>query len=213
VVQSRASRGSVTVEEFRGKLRLHLPRSLYGGKNKYLSLGLDDTSGNRRIAEAKAKQIESDIIYERFDPSLAKYRPEHFKLAETQNETRNAPKLDELWERFIEYKRPQCSPSTMVNQYRYLSNYMKRLPFKSLDESTKARDWILANVPLESAKRFLVRINACCKWALDSELITSNPYEGMAKGIKKPKSESAEGFNDINPFTAEERDRILEAPD
>ena len=73
----------------------------------------------RQIAEAKAKQIESDIIYERFDPSLAKYRPEHFKLAETKDEAKNAPKLDELWAKFIEYKRPQCSPSTMVNQYRY----------------------------------------------------------------------------------------------
>jgi integrase len=47
MVQSRASGGSVTVEEVRGKLRLHLPRSVYGGKNKYLSLGLDDTPGNR----------------------------------------------------------------------------------------------------------------------------------------------------------------------
>jgi hypothetical protein len=32
------------------------------------------------LAEAKAKQIECNIIYERFDPSLAKYRPEHLAL-------------------------------------------------------------------------------------------------------------------------------------
>jgi len=61
---SKRSKGSVGIETFQGRLRLRLPRQLYGGKQKYLTLGLDDSPGNRRIAEAKVKQIESDIIYE-----------------------------------------------------------------------------------------------------------------------------------------------------
>ena len=74
--QSKASKGSVGIESFQGRLRLRLPRQVYGGKQKYLSLGLDDTSENRVLANAKAKQIEADIAYERFDSTLVKYRPQ-----------------------------------------------------------------------------------------------------------------------------------------
>jgi len=208
MVQSRASKGTVSVESFRGRLRL---RWRVAAKQYTLSMSLDDTPGNRQIAQAKARLIESDIIYERFDPTLNKYRPEHFRLVDSSDQPKQVPKLDELWEKFVEYKRPQCSPSTMVNQYRYLTNYLERMPFKSLDESSKARDWIVANLPLESGRRFIVRLSACCDWAMQSKLIDSNPFQGMAKSIKKPKSETDEGFSDINPFTREERDRIIEA--
>jgi hypothetical protein len=58
------SKGSVSVDSFQGRLRLRLPRQAFGGKRKYLTLGLDDTPGNRQIAEAKAKEIEADIRLE-----------------------------------------------------------------------------------------------------------------------------------------------------
>ncbi|NJL10211.1 MAG: DUF3596 domain-containing protein [Calothrix sp. SM1_7_51] len=48
----------------------------YAGVRQYLSLGLTDSPANRQIASAKAKLIESDIIYERFDPTLEKYKPQ-----------------------------------------------------------------------------------------------------------------------------------------
>jgi integrase len=70
------SKGLVAVEAFRDRLRLRLPRQLFGGKQKYLSLGLPDSVLNRRVAESKAKMIESDIAMERFDPTLKKYQPQ-----------------------------------------------------------------------------------------------------------------------------------------
>jgi len=76
-VQKKGSKGSVGVESFQGRLRLRLPRQLYGGKQKYLTLGLDDTLQNRKLASAKAKEIEADIVYERFDLTLSKYRPQN----------------------------------------------------------------------------------------------------------------------------------------
>jgi hypothetical protein len=57
----------VGLEAFQGRLRLRLPRQLFGGKQKYLTLGLPDTDVNRNMAEAKAMLIESDIALERFD--------------------------------------------------------------------------------------------------------------------------------------------------
>jgi Arm DNA-binding domain len=66
-------KGSVGVESFRGRLRLRLPRQLFEGRQKYLALGLTDAGIGRKLAEAKAKLIESDIALERFDYTLAKY--------------------------------------------------------------------------------------------------------------------------------------------
>ncbi len=77
--KNRQSWGTVTVESYRQRLRLRLPRQVFEGKQKYLALGLADTKINRKIAEAKAHEIESDIVLERFDYTLDKYRPTHLK--------------------------------------------------------------------------------------------------------------------------------------
>ncbi|PSB63830.1 site-specific integrase, partial [filamentous cyanobacterium CCP1] len=71
--KQRDVRRSVSIIVSRGWLQL---RFSYGGKRHYISVGLRDTPTNRKIAEAKAKLIESDIIYERFDPTLEKYKPQ-----------------------------------------------------------------------------------------------------------------------------------------
>jgi len=71
--KERQSKGTVAIIISNDRLQL---RFNYGGKRHYLTLGLSDTQVNRRVAEAKAKLIESDIIYERVDLTLKKYRPE-----------------------------------------------------------------------------------------------------------------------------------------
>lgn len=79
--KNKRGKGSVGVEVLQGRLRLRLPRQLYNGKQKYLTLGLDDSPGDWKIAQAKAKQIESNIAFERFDHTLNKYRPEEASLS------------------------------------------------------------------------------------------------------------------------------------
>lgn len=59
-VEHKAAKGSVGVESFQERLRLHLPRQLYNGKQKYLTLQMADNPENPKLAEAKAKQIKSD---------------------------------------------------------------------------------------------------------------------------------------------------------
>ena len=66
----RLPKGSVSIEGFQGRLRLRLPRQLYGGRQKYLTLGMADTLENRKAAELKARQIELDIISDNFDATL-----------------------------------------------------------------------------------------------------------------------------------------------
>ncbi len=55
----------------------------------------------------------------------------------------------------------------------------------------------------------MTNINVCCEWGVKSKLIELNPFQGMAKDIHIPPSETTE--YEINPFTKEERDAIIQA--
>jgi integrase len=210
--KARKTKGSIGVESVQGRLRLRLPRSLsqevFKVKQKYVPLGLDDTPQNRKLAEAKAKDMESDITYERFDITFAKYLPQYATVEEEVSPLEKV-KLSELWSKFVEYKRPQCSPSTMKNQYGQLTRYVQQLPTQNLSHAPQIRDWCIANIPVESCKRLLTRLSACCEWAMKSGVIPEDPFNGMSKEIKRPKGEKAD--TDIDPFDAEERDAILKA--
>jgi len=205
--KDRSSKGSVGIESFQGRLRLRLPRQLFNGKQRYLTLGLDDTRVNRKFAEAKAQELESDIVYERFDYTLDKYRPTHLKLV-TMNHSQTGLTLSELWVKYLEFKKPSASPSTIANQYAGLTRAIALLPTQKLQEAVVIRDWIVANKPPNAAKRLLVQINACCKWGIKSGLITENSFLDMASEIKLPKNQRSEE-TDIVPFTKEERELIV----
>ncbi len=107
----KSPKGSVGVETYRERLRL--PRQMFGGKQKYLALELPDTDLNRKMAEAKAKLIESDIALERFDYTLAKYgKPKAPTLTVVEAVKPKAkPELDlaQLWERYKEVRTASLS--------------------------------------------------------------------------------------------------------
>jgi integrase len=198
---TRASKGTVQIRSSNNRLQL---RFSYEGIRHCLSLGLQDTKENRKAAQAKAKLIESDIAYDRFD--ILKYKRSNVLSALTSSEPLS--QLDEVWLKFIEFKRGQCSPSTMEQMYKVFSSYMGKLPTYDLERSGEVFDWIARKVPPDSAKRLLTRLSACCKWAMQSGLIDSNPFQGLASQIILPKGSKGD---EIDPFTAEERNRILEA--
>lgn len=106
-VGSRNSKGcvSILVSNDRLQLRFH-----FNGKRYYLSLGLPDSKLNRRAAEAKAKLIESDIAFDKFDPTLAKYKPQSAPSTVTPitPPTQKIPFID-LWEKYTLYKSSQIT--------------------------------------------------------------------------------------------------------
>lgn len=159
----------------------------------------------------KASEIEKDILYERFDSTLEKYKPKSALTTVTLITPISTPKpnLVELWGKYIEWKRPQCAPSTLKNQYRAYSGYLEKLPTHDLDRANEIREHVLQSIPINSAKQFIIALNACCKWAVKSGLSAENPFYGMASEIKLPKSEKAD--DNINAFSIAERDRIIEA--
>ncbi|MBE9061868.1 site-specific integrase [cf. Phormidesmis sp. LEGE 11477] len=208
----KAAKGSVRIKNSRGWLQLVFT---FNRRRRYLSLGVTDTKTARALAEMKARQIELDILSGNFDETLAKYQPQvtepDDKAESVVEDEFTGPDLNELWEKFVEYKRPQCSPNTMYYVYGTYSNYMEQLPTYNLERAADIRDFAINTFPIESCKRFVVRLNACCKWACQSGLISENPFEGMSREIKPPKAKRKSEEGDIFPFTVAEREAIIEA--
>jgi integrase len=215
-VKTKGSHGTVGIESVRGKLRLRLPRHLYNGKQKYLSLGLDDTSENRQIAEVKKREIESDIAKDlvvngTFDVTLAKYRPQtHLTLVQSihvHHQTIEQILLGDLWNKYTDFKSNQIEKTTLVRDYGKIAKRIAKLPTQDINEAVAIRDYLLKVYAAETAKRTLKQLNACCNWAVRSKLIASNPFDGMASEIKSKKTSKTSR----KPFTQDERDAIIQA--
>ncbi|MEO0373030.1 MAG: tyrosine-type recombinase/integrase [Cyanobacteria bacterium P01_A01_bin.17] len=207
--RKKALKGSVQVKSSHSRLQLVFS---YGGKRHYISTGLADSVTNRKLAELKAKEIEKDIFFERFDHTLTRYKsPNSSALSTvTPNTTpiaKNQPTLDQLWEQYVDFKRPQVSQNTLTRDYARYRSHITKLPTKSLVDAVKIRDFLLANLTANAAKRTLTNISACCDWAMKSQIVEANPFDGMSAEIKLPKSNTDE--MDIEPFTREERERII----
>jgi integrase len=206
--ERRASKGSVQIKVSNSRLQLVFS---YGGKRHYLSLGVPDNKITRKAAEFKAKQIELDIFKGTFDLTLERYKPQSVLSTVTPVTSIVTPKPDlaELWERYVEFKRPSVSPNYLIKELGTVERCIaQQLPTRLLDDAVKIRDWVVANKPADAAKRLITQFSSCCDWAMKSRLIETNPFAGMAKELKLPKNGEKE---EIDPFTAEERDAIIRA--
>ncbi|MBW4466280.1 MAG: site-specific integrase [Pegethrix bostrychoides GSE-TBD4-15B] len=207
----KASKGSVQIKSSNNRLQLVFN---YAGKRQYLSTGFADTSANRKLAEMKARQIELDILSGNFDSTLTKYKPQSVlsTITPVTPIAAQKPTLAELWERYTDFKRPSLSPNTLAKEFSTVERCItSRLPTVSLDEAIAIRDWVVANKSPDAAKRLLTQLSACCKWAVNSGLIAENPFDGMALEVKLPKNKLHNQDQEIDPFTAEERDAIIQA--
>lgn len=179
-----------------GRLQLHFTVE---GKRHYFSPGYPDTPDGREYARLMASRIQHDVLTDRFvglEPYRATKSTEAPEIAQTIA-------LAELWPKYLDYLRPQRSPSTMGTQFKWQSQILERCPY-DLDQAPKIRDWALENYTPDSTKRLMMSLNACCKWAVSCQLLETNPFKDIK--IELPKKQRRE----INPFSAVERDRIIE---
>ena len=120
-------------------------------------------------------------------------------------------KLSAIWSLYLDFRRGQVQPSTFQRDYRKFSRRIARLRAEGGDLATslEIRDWLMGQYAPETVRRTIQQFNACCRWAMESELIAANPFEGLQKQIKvKRPSEKAWAS-----FTAQERDRIIQSFD
>ena len=211
ISSGKSSKGSVGIENFQGRLRLRLPRQLFGGKQKHLTLGLTDNLENRKEAEKKARTIELDILSDNFDSTLKKYQHKTYLTVVEPIKQKQEPTLNELWREYCQIKKNSCAPGTWKNGYFVMTRHLDRcLVEKSLDLDNSAAiyDWAVSNLTPDTARRLIMYLCACCDWAKRHKLIKENPFEDMEKiKVKKHSNED----DAVSPFTKEERDLIINA--
>ncbi len=200
------SRGSVTVSSARGNLRLRLPRGLWADRKQvYLFLGLADNPQNRKAAEIKAKQIELDILSGHFDSTLKKYQSITYETLKSElEEQKNSITFVEIYQKYINTKKDK-SATTWKGTYINTLNHLNGCPYRFPSEAMSLKDWIIANKTLDACKRILMQLNAACNWAVERDLLKTNPFLGKSKiKIKKSKPK-------IHPFSTDEKQTILAA--
>lgn len=203
--QGRATKHSVVVWP-RGNilwLRWRVPGS---PKRHAFSLELPDTPLNQRNAKKVAGEIEADIGYGSFDPTLEKYR--RFLAPEsTQSSTQlNKQSTISLFEGFIEYR---CSEGTsgqaIASRYNPLLANLKRFHQDIVDE-TDAKKFVALLRSRQSpliANQNLALLKGFAKWAINEGLLRTNPF-AQIKPLKVDKSQSRD-----KPFSQEEIVRFL----
>jgi integrase len=202
-LMSKASAGTPQVKLSNGRLQIVITHS---GQRKYLSLGVSDSEQNRSYGNMVAATIQNDILAGHFDPTLKKYK----RASATQEpdlSTSENINIRELWDNYTNYKRPQLAPSTIAKDFDRVATHINKFPVSSLADAVAIRDYLNLATTTNAAKRILTQLGACCRWAVSSKLIASNPFLGMAADLKVPKGKDRV---DIDPFSPEERDLIIE---
>lgn len=140
---------------------MRLPRQICGNNKRYITLGLADTPENQKLAEQKVLQIELDIEAGCFDETLDKYKPQrHLSLVKLSAQKLST--ISELWNEYIDYKRPSLKPTTL-DKLAVLEKHIKRCPYQLLDEAIKIRLALLQQTTNSQAKDVLMYLSAACK--------------------------------------------------
>lgn len=196
-------KGTPSLESFQGRLRI---RFRLNGQQKTFSLGLADTLENRLKRESISREMHLDMLADNWDSTLGKYKPHTHLTVVESIKPKAALDLAQLWEKYSQYKKPQVSPSTYAKDFTKQKNHISKLPSKSLDDAEVIRDYLIANLTANAAKRVLTQLKACCDWALAEKIISSHPFHSMKIDAPLKASEDV----DIKPFSKEERDLIIQ---
>ena len=156
---------------------------------------------NRTVAEQKARQIELDIASSHFDPSLDRYKPQ------VPTRTKQVSAVA-LFQKFMDYKAAEIYQRSL-EKYKatqtYLQQYFKDKPASAISdrEAEQFTEWLVQEIAPITAKERLTLINACWAWALQKELVVSNPWKDLVSRIKVPPKQMPK------PFTREEIGAII----
>jgi len=228
---SKSPKNTVNITNAGGYLRLHLPRALYDGKQKYISLGFKDTVENRALAEVKRLQVEQDVKaqllgFDLFDWSWEKYtgikRP-NLTVIESlgihEPPAKPKLKLGELWEGWVNHRRPSLEETTFRTAWNNYANLLKPLSHLELNAQTAQEIYqhiIKASKNQKAIAKLLSQLNQAYDRALSLGLAEGkNHFYGMVaearKMIQPDKEVSASDEDgDIRAFTREEVLNILD---
>lgn len=204
-------------------------RFSYAGK-RYSFSPVPSGSYSDKLALAKAQEIANriyqDCVAGYFDPALTKYKPnslgkrsakdalqdlEEAKAIIAERESINAINLLRLFEDYTKFKSKTLKSNSMID-YDRIHNKLKKCPYKLAKEAMDIMQWLVSDhkgTSTSSLEKQWKLINACCKWGVACKKLQTNPFDGLKNLIPVTKNSGTK--EEINPFTIEERDRIIDA--
>jgi integrase len=211
-MQSGRFKGKVTITNKKGSLGVRFRVQTIDGESRQIDKGLGLNSsrpGDSEKASAIAEWIERDLRAGIVDPTIAKYlgKPQ---LVSVDGGKANKIDLLGLWTEYTESRRKAGVSLSTNSKYEANRRRIVKIPKYHTFEPESAQaiiDFILDEFTTEVSKELLIQLSACFKWGMKAKKVQLNPFEGAQSQI--PKSKKTE--DDIDPFTAKERDRIIAA--
>jgi len=191
-------RKKVHVEVRNGWLKLRWSDQ---GRRYDLALGLPDGSLNRKVAERKANEIEIDIATEKFDSTLTKYRSE-------EKPHPSSISVAALFQKFMAHKASQVYPQTLIKYEATLKRLQEffaaeSAPLVTVEQAEEFRMWLATRINPSTrkpnspttVKERITLIAACWDWAIEENLLPTNPWRSIARRIKAGKTQTPQPFN------------------
>ncbi|MBG1259648.1 hypothetical protein [Nostoc commune] len=173
---ARKGQGSISVNN--NYLRISLPRSLFGGKQKFISLGLENNKINKAKAELKLLEVQKDIAYGCFDFTLVKYQNKAEVLPEKEKDKIIKQLMSELEEKYF-FKRPKNRQSleTFTRVFNRLNYHLEKYQNKVLTQEIITK--VIANTDSGSAIRLslVTSLRILCK-----EFNIEYDFTGLSSG-------------------------------
>jgi len=112
----KTAKGMVALFDNNGRLWAR-----WQGKRFALGLGVPDTPTNRKAVAGRIHQIERDIAYNEFDPTLERYKAKQHKQ----------PKVGmalSLWLEYVNYRSPMVAVNTGIKSYAQVTSALQACP-------------------------------------------------------------------------------------
>jgi hypothetical protein len=118
-----------------------------------------------KAARAKPQTIDSDITFDRFDPSLNKYGKTSTVLeVGSAIQPKQQIKLQELWEKFFDDKLTSIKPLT-VEKYENFTKLFNKLGASLTYDGLAVKEILLTTTTVDT-RDCLMYVSACCDGVL-----------------------------------------------
>ncbi|WP_408973081.1 tyrosine-type recombinase/integrase [Planktothrix sp.] len=200
--------GKIAVETFKGSYRL---RWTVNSKTQTLTIG-KVSKESLKVANAKASQIDLDIMTGNYDETLVKYdarRAAKSIQSPTQDET-----LLTLWESYKAISKKSVALTTQSEQWSQVDRCLSKIKEPKLFELKSASDLLaelLNHYSVSTIERVLTDINAACNLAVDMEKIEKNPYRKLKRFLPDVITKGGETERTKQSFTDNDLKNILNA--
>lgn len=194
---------------YRVNIPTNIAKGVFGKNRKRINLYLNaDSNESMAIALQYLDKIQAFIDTEDWQ-GLINYE-ESLKPKVIQGNF-SKQSLKELWTEYVKTRQESWETSYIENDVKQATRILNECPKISLDNegANLLFNYLMEITTAKQTKRYLKQFSACLTWAVRRKIIKENPYSDLIKTIATKKKNEED--HDINPFTLEERDLIIEA--